>query len=384
MMGGTRFIGVYLARQLVREGHDVTLFTRGKAPVTSQLAGESDADYAAFKSSVKHVKGDRMDFDAVRSTLKGSGFQAVYDVNGREGAEVAPIVDALKGDSLEQYIYCSSAGVYLKSDQMPHREEDATDVKSRHKVRACVRAGGFSAKNGRPMLLCAGVCFLAPRSIDRSRPPPQPPPPKKKRNKKTKQKTKRQGKLDTESFLAQSGVAWTSIRPVYIYGPLNYNPVEEWFFHRLAQGRPIPVPGSGKQVTQLGHVADLADAFARCLGNKAADNQVFNVSGERFVTFDGLAKACAQAAGKPEPELVHYDPKAFDFGKAKAFPFRDQHFFASVDKAERVLGWRPKFGLLDGLKDSYSKDFGLGKFRKAADFTTDDMILAKAKVLAKV
>lgn len=179
-------------------------------------------------------------------------------------------------------------------------------------------------------------------------------------------------------------MSWTSIRPVYIYGPLNYNPVEEWFFHRLAAGRPIPVPGSGKQVTQLGHVADLADAFARCLGNKAADGQIFNISGERYVTFDGLARACAIAAGKPEPEIVHYNPKEYDFGKAKAFPFRDQHFFASVDKAQRVLGWQPKFGLVDGLKDSYSKDFGLGKFRKAADFTTDDMVLAKAKVLTKV
>jgi hypothetical protein len=26
-------------------------------------------------------------------------------------------------------------GVYLKSDQMPHREEDAVDFKSRHKVK---------------------------------------------------------------------------------------------------------------------------------------------------------------------------------------------------------------------------------------------------------
>ena len=33
-------------------------------------------------------------------------------------------------------------------------------------------------------------------------------------------------------------MAWTSIRPVYIYGPLNYNPVEEWFFHRIKAGRP--------------------------------------------------------------------------------------------------------------------------------------------------
>ena len=31
-----------------------------------------------------------------------------------------------------------------------------------------------------------------------------------------------------------------------------------------------------------------------------------------------------QAGGFPEPELVHYNPKDFDFGKKKAFPFRDQ------------------------------------------------------------
>lgn len=31
-----------------------------------------------------------------------------------------------------------------------------------------------------------------------------------------------------------------------------------------------------------------------------------------------------QAGGFLEPELVHYNPKDFDFGKKKAFPFRDQ------------------------------------------------------------
>jgi nucleoside-diphosphate-sugar epimerase len=57
-----------------------------------------------------------------------------------------------------------------------------------------------------------------------------------------------QGKLDTEELLRRSGVNFTSIRPVYIYGPLNYNPVEEYFFHRIKAGRPIVVPGSGMQV----------------------------------------------------------------------------------------------------------------------------------------
>lgn len=110
------------------------------------------------------------------------------------------------------------------------------------------------------------------------------------------------------------------------------------------------VPGSGMQVTQLGHVADLSDAFARVLGNPKAARQVFNISGERYVTFDGIAKACAKAMGAPEPELVHFNAKDFDFGKAKAFPMRDQHFFASVDKAQELLGWTPQFGLVDGLK----------------------------------
>jgi nucleoside-diphosphate-sugar epimerase len=31
--GGTRFIGLYLARQLIEAGHEVTLFTRGKKQV---------------------------------------------------------------------------------------------------------------------------------------------------------------------------------------------------------------------------------------------------------------------------------------------------------------------------------------------------------------
>ena len=59
----------------------------------------------------------------------------VYDMNGREAKDVEPVLAAV-GD-VEQYIFCSSAGVYLKSDQMPHREEDSTDPKSRHKVNTC-------------------------------------------------------------------------------------------------------------------------------------------------------------------------------------------------------------------------------------------------------
>ncbi|XP_047980596.1 chloroplast stem-loop binding protein of 41 kDa b, chloroplastic [Salvia hispanica] len=320
IMGGTRFIGIFLSRLLVKEGHQVTLFTRGKAPIAQQLPGESEADFSDFSSKILHLKGDRQDFDFVKTSLAAEGFDVVYDINGREAVEVEPILDALP--NLEQYIYCSSAGVYLKTDYPPHYEVDAVDPKSRHK-----------------------------------------------------------GKLETESLLASRDVNWTSIRPVYIYGPLNYNPVEEWFFHRLKAGRPIPVPNSGIQITQLGHVKDLATAFIKVLGNPNASKEVFNISGDKYVTFDGLARACAKAGGFPEPEIVHYNPKEFDFGKKKSFPFRDQHFFASIDKAKSLLGWTPEFDLVEGLTDSYNLDFGRGTFRKEADFSTDDIILGKSLVL---
>ena len=48
-------------------------------------------------------------------------------------------------------------------------------------------------------------------------------------------------------------------------------------------------------------------------------------------------------------------------------------------QAQQELGWSPEFSLVDGLRDSYEKDFGRGTYRKEADFTTDDLILAKHK-----
>ncbi|CAH2041029.1 unnamed protein product, partial [Thlaspi arvense] len=275
------------------------------------VARESDQDFADFSSKILHLKGDRKDFEFVKTSLSTEDLMFTGSLNicspydcRREADEVAPILDALP--NLEQYIYCSSAGVYLKSDLLPHFETDAVDPKSRHK-----------------------------------------------------------GKLETESLLASRGVNWTSLRPVYIYGPLNYNPVEEWFFHRLKAGRPIPIPNSGMQISQMGHVKEiegssdfitltilgiLARAFIQVLGNNKASKQVFNISGEKYVTFDGLARACAKAAGFPEPEIIHYNPKEFDFVKRRHFPFVTRHYFASVEKAKAVLRFRPEFDLVKVLQ----------------------------------
>ncbi|MBE9110136.1 NAD-dependent epimerase/dehydratase family protein [Nodosilinea sp. LEGE 07298] len=305
VMGGTRFIGVYLTKLLIEQGHEVVLFNRGNHPAPVE--------------GVPTIVGDRTDADSLKTQLSGESFDAIFDNNGRELSDTQPLIEIF-GDKLQHFVYVSSAGVYLKSDQMPHIEGDAVDPKSRHK-----------------------------------------------------------GKFETEAYLQEQGVPFTSVRPVYIYGPQNYNPLEQWFFDRVVRDRPIPIPGNGMHLTQLGHVQDLAAAMAAVLGNETAIGQIYNISGEKAVTFDGLARACTAAAGK-DPDsfkIVHYDPKAFDFGKAKAFPMRVQHFFTAIDKAQAELGWAPTYDLVTGLKDSFQNDYlASGAGKAAIDFALDDQILA--------
>ncbi len=304
VMGGTRFIGVNLVKLLVQQGHEVVLFNRGNNP--PPVPG------------LQQIQGDRTDPAQLKEKLAGESFNAVFDNNGRELSDTQPLAEIFRG-RIQHFVYVSSAGVYLKTDQPPHIEGDPVDPKSRHK-----------------------------------------------------------GKYETESYLAGHGIPYTSIRPVYIYGPQNYNDLEAWFFDRIVRDRPIPIPGHGQHITQLGHVYDLAVAMTKVLGNSRAVGKIYNVAGDRFVTFDGLAKACAIATGK-DPEslkIIHYDPKKFDFGKRKAFPMRTQHFFADVHNAMNDLNWRPEFSLVSGLKDSFQNDYlTSGRNQRAIDFSVDEEIL---------
>lgn len=305
IIGGTRFIGIYLTQLLVEQGHEVVLFNRGNRPVPA-LQG------------VGQIIGDRTDPSQLKEKLSTENFDVVFDNNGRELTDTQPLAEIFQG-RVQHFVYMSSAGVYLKSDQMPHVEGDAVDPKSRHS-----------------------------------------------------------GKHETEAYLQQQGLPYTSIRPTYIYGPLNYNELEGWFFDRIVRDRPIPIPGNGLHITQLGHVKDLAKALTQVVGNQQAIGQIYNISGDRFVTFDGLARASAVAAGKsPDAvKIVHYDPKKFDFGKRKAFPLRVQHFFASVNKAQTELGWKPEYDLISGLNDALENDYlKVGRDKAEVDFSVDDEIL---------
>jgi nucleoside-diphosphate-sugar epimerase len=270
----------------------------------------------AAPEGVEHLVGDRAD-DAALAALAGRSFEVIIDSSGRNLDDTRRVVERTGAPS-HRLVYVSSAGVYADSELWPLDETAAIDPASRHA-----------------------------------------------------------GKAETEAWLQQQGIPFTSFRPTYIVGPGNYNPVESWFFDRLCHGRPVPLPGDGSTITQLGHVRDLAVAMARSIEVEAAANRIYNCTGSQGVTFRGLVAAAARAAGidPAAVEIRSFDPAGLDKKARKAFPLRLAHFLTDTHRVRRELAWEPAFDLEATLADSFNNDYRLRQ-PTTPDFSGDAALLA--------
>ena len=248
------------------------------------------------------IKGDRNSLESILK-LKNKKYDVIYDISGRELSQTKVLIENLSF-SFNRYIYVSSAGVYKDDYQLPLSENDPVDSDSRHK-----------------------------------------------------------GKFETENWLANQKIPFTSFRPTYIYGPGNYNKIENWFFERLNSNKLIPIPGDGSLITQFGHVSDLTDAMIRCLDFENSKNNIYNCSGDKSVTIKGFIYLCAEICGlyKNDIALKKFDYEKLDPKSRKVFPIRLDHYQIDISKIKRDLDWKPKFDLINGLRDSFSKDFVLKK-----------------------
>lgn len=192
----------------------------------------------------------------------------------------------------------------------------------------------------------------------------------------TDPQSRHSGKLDTEAWLYAEKIPFTSFRPTYIVGAGNYNPVESWFFDRITAGRPVPLPGDGSTITQLGHVADLAEAMALSIGVDAAVNRIYNCSSVQGISFRGLVHAAARACGKDPAavEIRSFDPAGLDPKARKAFPLRLAHFLTDVTRVQRELAWTPRYDVERSLADSYANDYALRE-PTPVDFSGDAALL---------
>ena len=283
----------------------------GKSLVSKLLNNDFDIDIftRGNKSNPENtnlIKGDRNDIESILK-LKNKKYDVIYDISGREVEQTKLLIENLD-DSFHRYIYVSSAGVYKENYELPLSENSPLDPNSRHK-----------------------------------------------------------GKFETENWLLDQKIPFTSFRPTYIYGPGNYNKIENWFFERLLHNKTIPIPADGSLITQLGHVSDLSDAMIKSLDFEKSKNNIYNCSGNKGVTIKGLIYMCAEVCGlnKNDISLNRFDFQKLNPKSRKCFPIRLNHYQTDISKIKNDLNWEPKFDLLSGLKDSFINDY---QFKKNDDF----------------
>src|SRR5687767_14425534 len=105
VIGGTRNVGHFLTLELLRNGHRVTVFNRGKTP-------------DELPPDVQRIRGDRSDPSHLTRALAGRSFDVVVDMALYNAAD-AKIITGLLDGRVGQYLFLSTGQVYLVREESP-------------------------------------------------------------------------------------------------------------------------------------------------------------------------------------------------------------------------------------------------------------------------
>ncbi|QDR81039.1 NAD-dependent epimerase/dehydratase family protein [Sporomusa termitida] len=198
---------------------------------------------------------DRNNHREVMSVLEGLKFDVVFDISAYNPAQTKIAIDCLAG-RIGHFIHISSATVYRHTEEYPLNEESETGSNS------------IWGTYGTGKYLC---------------------------------------ELELRRSFQEKLFPITIFRPFYLYGPGNSHDRETYVFRWLLQNKPIIVPRKGQTIVQFGHIDDLVNAVMQSMLQEKSFGQIYNISGERSITFQGWLEACAKAV-EVEPHMVFVEP----------------------------------------------------------------------------
>jgi UDP-glucose 4-epimerase len=157
------------------------------------------------------------------------------------------------------------------------------------------------------------------------------------------------GEVYCRALRDEHGLDYTICRPFNAYGPGELPDAEPGIAHALPDlirkvlsgQQPLEIFGSGEQTRTLTHVDDIANGIVTALGHPAAVNEDFNISASDERTIAEIARIVWEACGR--------DPSEFELRHVPSFEVDVQRRWPSVEKAERLLGWRAQIDLETGI-----------------------------------
>ena len=109
----------------------------------------------------------------------------------------------------------------------------------------------------------------------------------------------------------------------------------------LSGERPLRLPCPGEQTLTPVHIDDLADGILTAMGSPQGLGEDFNISGMRELTVAEIARIVWEACDEDPEELALEHPESVPGATPRSWP--------SVEKAERLLGWRARIEPAEGI-----------------------------------
>jgi len=117
------------------------------------------------------------------------------------------------------------------------------------------------------------------------------------------------------------------------------------FIRRIKAGRPLTIYGRGDQSRDFVHVSDVVESIVLATRTKACRSDVFNVGTGIPTTIEGLVGLLRKLLSK-DLRVRHLPARKGDVKMS----------YANVDKAARVLGFKPKVRVQDGVADLLKRE----------------------------
>lgn len=294
--GGSGFLGINLIRYLLPKGFGIISYDK------------ADFTYPE-RDQVTVVTGDIRDFDTLKAAMADSSIvvhcaaalplYSEKDILSTDVDGTTNVLEAAHQNGIQRVVHVSSTAVYGIPDHHPLREDDPLE----------------------------GV---GPYGI---------------------------AKVEAERVCLQyrkKGMCIPIIRPKSFVGPERLG-VFALFYEWAKDGKNFPMIGNGRNRYQLLDVEDLCEAIYLCMtGDPAKVNDVFNIGAREFTTMREDYQAVLDRAGFGKRiigfpaapviwtlrflEMLHLSPLYKWVYETAA-----TDSFVSIEKAERVLGFSPRF-----------------------------------------
>ncbi len=301
--GGAGFLGINLIRYLKSRGHKI---------VSLDIA---DFNYADMKDKITVINGDirdkqivhvaTMDVDVVIHTAAALPLYKPEDIFSTDIQGTRNLLEASKENKVQRFIHISSTAVYGIPDHHPLYEDDKLDG-----------VGPY----GKSKIAAEEECLKYRRT----------------------------------------GMCVPIIRPKSFVGPERLG-VFALLYDWAKDGRGFPMIGNGNNSYQLLDVEDLCDAIYLCATlDKNKANDTFNIGAKKFTTMKEDYQAVLDFAGHgkkivPLPEKpIIWTLKFLEVLKLSplykwVYETASKDSFVSIEKAEKVLGYSPKYSNKDAL-----------------------------------